>query len=492
MAKISTYPNVSTPTLPDMLIGTEVTDNNATKNFMISDILGLIGSLGVYVPYTGATANVNLGTFTLSSGGGDFFGPVYLDDALLDGAGVPGTVGQVLSSTVTGTQWINASSIGVPLQLVLDTSNSADQDMSLTGGNNIFDMTGANSLFRQTGANSYIEQQGASSFIAQTGLGASIYQSGGNAFIRQIGAASFIEQQGVTALITQTGASAIIEQAGPSNIFQQTGATAIIRQTGASAYIEQQGAGAYIYQQGANALILQTGANAYISQTGILSYFQQTGADAYIFQSGANAYILQTGANAYISQTNASAYMEPAQIKDSTAAFGLTGQVLVSLGSGLGIEWQDKNQIGSFYDTTTQTTTVGIARPMKFGNDDIVGLGVSVTVDGSANRTQIEVTTAGYYDIQFSAQLRNGAGGAEADIWFRKNGSDIANSNTSVTMQANSYSIAAWNYFVQLNPGDVLQVMWTQNSNNLTILADVAAAPHPATPSTIVTVNRVR
>lgn len=178
------------------------------------------------------------------------------------------------------------------------------------------------------------------------------------------------------------------------------------------------------------------------------------------------------------------------QVKDSTGSPGTSGQVLTSTGGA--IEWKDIHQLGSFYDSTTQTTTVGVAAAMKFSSEDIVGHGVTVTADLSSNKTQIQADQAGIYNVQFSAQVRNGAGAATIDIWFRKNGVDIPNSNTAVTLQSNSSSVAAWNYFVALVPGDKLQIMWTQDSNNLSLTAASAVAPHPATPSTILTVNRVR
>ncbi len=62
MAKISTYTTV-TPQLGDMLIGTDVNDMNMTKNFTVGDIL----DLGGFVPYTGATGDVDLGVHGLTS-----------------------------------------------------------------------------------------------------------------------------------------------------------------------------------------------------------------------------------------------------------------------------------------------------------------------------------------------------------------------------------------------------------------------------------------
>jgi len=65
MAKISTYPIISVPTIDDLLIGTDVNDLNITKNFTIGEIGNLIGQ--DYVPYIGATGNVNLGSFNITA-----------------------------------------------------------------------------------------------------------------------------------------------------------------------------------------------------------------------------------------------------------------------------------------------------------------------------------------------------------------------------------------------------------------------------------------
>jgi hypothetical protein len=66
MAKISTYPGPSSPSLSDMLIGTDVNDMLMTKNFTISDIISVAGS-STYVPYTGATTNVDLGAYGITA-----------------------------------------------------------------------------------------------------------------------------------------------------------------------------------------------------------------------------------------------------------------------------------------------------------------------------------------------------------------------------------------------------------------------------------------
>lgn len=66
MSRISTYPILSTPSINDMLIGTDVENLKDTKNFLIGDLIQLIG--GYYVPYMGAQGNVDLGQYGLIAG----------------------------------------------------------------------------------------------------------------------------------------------------------------------------------------------------------------------------------------------------------------------------------------------------------------------------------------------------------------------------------------------------------------------------------------
>ena len=86
MAKISTYPDVVPPALDDYVIGTDVSNLDATKSFVIADVLAL-GS-GPYKAYTctlnqsGTSAPIaspifynNIGTITWTRlGAGDYIG----------------------------------------------------------------------------------------------------------------------------------------------------------------------------------------------------------------------------------------------------------------------------------------------------------------------------------------------------------------------------------------------------------------------------------
>lgn len=154
---------------------------------------------------------------------------------------------------------------------------------------------------------------------------------------------------------------------------------------------------------------------------------------------------------------------------------------------------------GSFYDSITQTLTGGanVGVPVILRTTDSTATnGVSIVTDGT-NLTRITVANAGVYNVMFSSQLANSAGSSQTvDFWLRKNGStaaaNIADTNGKVVLQSNSnFVMAAWNYFVALNAGDYIQLMWTATATNITMVADPANAVHPATPSIILTVNQI-
>ena len=142
---------------------------------------------------------------------------------------------------------------------------------------------------------------------------------------------------------------------------------------------------------------------------------------------------------------------------------------------------------GSFYDTTDQTAAViNTAYALTFNSTDI-SQGVYI---GSPT-SRVYVDTPNIYNIQFSAQLINAAGGAHnAWIWLRKNGADVTNSATTVRIQGNNTElVAAWNFLLSMNAGDYFELMWEVSDVSVSLFNDPATAVHPAIPSIILTVT---
>jgi G:T-mismatch repair DNA endonuclease (very short patch repair protein) len=116
-------------------------------------------------------------------------------------------------------------------------------------------------------------------------------------------------------------------------------------------------------------------------------------------------------------------------------------------------------------------------------------VGVSV-VAGS----RITFAHAGVYNIQFSAQLEStSAGDKTVNIWFKKNGSNVARSNTQINVakQAGDKVVAAWNYVDNVNASDYIEIMWQATDTSMQLLAAAASGNIPSTPSVILTVTQV-
>jgi hypothetical protein len=149
---------------------------------------------------------------------------------------------------------------------------------------------------------------------------------------------------------------------------------------------------------------------------------------------------------------------------------------------------QSRNpRYGSFYDTTSQTAAaINTAYAMTFNTSDL-----SYGVTRGTPTSRIYVDTPNVYNVQFSAQLDMTSGGtALVWIWLRKNGVNVPDSAGQTRIQGNDSEIlAAWNYLVQLNAGDYVEIMWEVDNTAVIILAEAATAVHPSVPSVILTVT---
>lgn len=152
------------------------------------------------------------------------------------------------------------------------------------------------------------------------------------------------------------------------------------------------------------------------------------------------------------------------------------------------------------YDVTDQTAaSVTTAYPVKIGTTDISD-GITVTNNGSGDPTRITFDNDGNYNIQFSIQFANSsASEAQANVWFRKNDVDIADSNSQVTVPkkhgaGDGTLILALNFVVNLGTGDYVEIYWQTESTDVSIqyLPAGTTPTTPATPSVIVTATVVR
>jgi hypothetical protein len=155
----------------------------------------------------------------------------------------------------------------------------------------------------------------------------------------------------------------------------------------------------------------------------------------------------------------------------------------------------DSTPYGAFQDSTDQTaanTTTAYAITLNT-TDYSNGIYVS-------NSSRINVRNYGIYNLQFSIQFKNTTNDAQdVDIWFRKNGTNIAASNSRFSLPARkssgdpSHLIAALNFFLELQANDYVEVMWRVTDTGVSIEHfDTSTSPtRPAVPSAIVTMTYV-
>jgi hypothetical protein len=146
---------------------------------------------------------------------------------------------------------------------------------------------------------------------------------------------------------------------------------------------------------------------------------------------------------------------------------------------------------GSFYSTQTQTTIGNEQKAMTFNNTDPAAtLGFSIV-----SNSQITAAHTGIYNIAFSAQLRktSGGGATQIYIWIKKNGVNLTDSNTTLTLANNGdLLVAAWNLFLQLNAGQYVELFWYATSANIQLYYNATPVVGlPDIPSVIATINRI-
>ena len=149
---------------------------------------------------------------------------------------------------------------------------------------------------------------------------------------------------------------------------------------------------------------------------------------------------------------------------------------------------------GSFYSVTDQTD--GTTPHLMFAELTAESAGVSMATGSEGTKSRMTFANAGTYNIQFSAQLHNTGGGGSGNtvnIWFKLNGSNIANSDTKIVVPSNApYVVAAWNFIVSVAAGNYVELAWFTDNANIILETEASTANTPAIPSVILTAVQIR
>ena len=152
-----------------------------------------------------------------------------------------------------------------------------------------------------------------------------------------------------------------------------------------------------------------------------------------------------------------------------------------------------RSPYGAFEDTVSHTVTANTANAMTFNTTDYSS---GVTLVGGS---KITATYPGIYNLQFSTQFQNTDTQLhDVSIWLRINGVDVVGSTGYISVPNShasipGHSINGWNFFVQLNAGQYIEIWWSTDNANVTIHAYPAGTlpTRPSTASNVATLTFV-
>ena len=140
---------------------------------------------------------------------------------------------------------------------------------------------------------------------------------------------------------------------------------------------------------------------------------------------------------------------------------------------------------GAFSSDQDQTTTANTATLMTLNTTDFSN-------EVSISSSKITVVNAGIYNLQFSTQFQNTDNQIQdISIWLRQNGTDIPGSTGFVSIPARksasageeAHEIIGWNYYVQMQANDYIELWWSTTLDTVTI-QHYPTSTGPVRPST--------
>jgi hypothetical protein len=177
---------------------------------------------------------------------------------------------------------------------------------------------------------------------------------------------------------------------------------------------------------------------------------------------------------------------------------GLDTQVLIADSTtSTGLKWGSNTAAtptgyyAMYQDVLTQTVAViNTGYPIKFRTLDISN-GVTVVSD-----SRITFANTGIYNLQFSVQLQNSdTQEHDVTIWLRKNGVDVTGSSGFVAVISkhggvDGHVLPSWNYLLDVVAGEYYELVWSATSTQVTMPFIAAGNPPPSTASALFTVTQ--
>lgn len=155
--------------------------------------------------------------------------------------------------------------------------------------------------------------------------------------------------------------------------------------------------------------------------------------------------------------------------------------------------YADSMPYGAFQSVVDQSITANTATAMTLDTTDYSN-GVYLS-----NSSRLNVRNTGIYNFQWSGQFQNTDTQLhDATIWLRKNGTDVVGSSGFISIPnshggVDGHIIAGWNYFIELNANDYIELYWSADSTTVSLqfYGTQTSPTRPSTASLIATMNYI-
>jgi hypothetical protein len=151
---------------------------------------------------------------------------------------------------------------------------------------------------------------------------------------------------------------------------------------------------------------------------------------------------------------------------------------------------EQQKYYGEFTKTTDQTpASTNTAYALTFDNTEIAE---GISIGSPASR--IVVVQSGLYQFDATVQISSSSSSAKTVwLWFRKNGTDVANSARLVTININNgYTAVSMSEFFSLAANDRIEIMFAADNTAITVDNVAATAFAPAAPAVVLAVSQIQ
>jgi len=151
---------------------------------------------------------------------------------------------------------------------------------------------------------------------------------------------------------------------------------------------------------------------------------------------------------------------------------------------------EQQKYYGEFTKTSDQSPAViNTAYALTFDNTEIAE---GISIGSPASR--IVVVQSGLYQFDATVQISSSSSSPKTVwLWFRKNGTDVANSARLVTININNgYTAVSMSEFFSLAANDRIEIMFAANDTAITVDNVAATAFAPAAPAVVLAVSQIQ